>query len=166
MAIFGSIPTVRAQCAALRYFDPAFTYLDEVLRAGSEANRRLHALAAGESKRIELVGGMYAMEQVYETKARSAGLFESHRRFIDVQVVVVGEEIMEVAEIGLLPAKTAYDAEKDFLLYGDYAQASVLRFRAGEAAVYFPNDGHMPCLRAGADAVLVRKTVIKVPVPA
>ena len=52
------------------------------------------------------------------------------------------------------------------LLYGDYAAASQLRFRAGEAAVFFPKDGHMPSLRAGATAQLVRKTVVKVPVPA
>jgi len=166
MAIFGSVSTVRAQCAALRYFDPAFAYIDEILRPGSEANQRLHALAAGGVNRVELGGEMYAMEQVYETKERTKGLFESHRRFIDVQVVVAGDEIMEVVEIGLLPPKTAYDAEKDFLLYGDFAAASVLRFRAGEAAVFFPKDGHMPSLRAGAAAQLVRKTVVKVPVPA
>jgi beta-galactosidase beta subunit len=31
-------------------------------------------------------------------------------------------------------------------------------------AVYFPADVHQPSLRAGEAAVLVRKTVVKVPV--
>ena len=73
---------------------------------------------------------------------------------------------MEVTEINRLPAKTVYDAEKDFSLYGDFAGASVLQLRSGEAAVYFPVDGHMPSLSTAAGSQLVRKTVIKVPVPA
>lgn len=166
MAIFGSLPTVRAQCAGFSNFDAAFAYLDELARAGSEARRRLEALAPGESARIELAGGMYAMEQVYQTKARPDGFFESHRRFIDVQVVLAGEELMEVAEIGRLPVRVDYDETKDVILYRDFAGASVLRFQAGEAGVYFPVDGHMPGLRSGAEPRLVRKTVVKVPVPA
>lgn len=166
MAIFGSISTVRAQCAGLSYFDPAFTYLDELFRAGSAAGRRLEGLAVGESARVELGGGMFAIEQVYQTKARPDGLFESHRKFIDVQAMFVGEELMEIAEIGRLPVRADYSEEKDVILYRDFAGASVLRFQAGEAGVYFPVDGHMPGLRAGAEGQLVRKSVIKIPVPA
>jgi len=166
MAIFGSLPTVRAQCAQFGYFDAAFAYLDELARPGSEARQRLEALAVGGSARVELAGGMYAMEQVYLTKARPDGFFESHRKYIDMQVVLVGEELMEVAEISRLPVRVDYDAGKDVILYADFAAASLLRFRAGEAGVYFPVDGHMPGLRAGAEGQLVRKTVVKVPVPA
>jgi biofilm protein TabA len=166
MAIFGSISTVRAQCAGLPYFAPAFAYLDEVLRPGSEAQGRIQALGVGESHKVELADGMFAIEQVYETKARPDGFFESHRRFIDVQVVLAGEEVMEVTEIGRLPVRVPYSDERDVIIYEDFAGAAVLPFRAGEAAVYFPVDGHMPCLRAGAASQLVRKTVIKVPVPA
>jgi YhcH/YjgK/YiaL family protein len=166
MAIFGSLSTLRAQCSGFNYFNPAFVYLDELTRPGSAARNRLEAMAAGTSARIELTGGMFAMEQVYLTKARADGFFESHRKYIDVQVVLVGEELMEVADIGRLPVRVGYDAEKDVILYRDFTGASVLRFQAGEAGVYFPVDGHMPGLSAGAAAQLVRKTVIKVPVPA
>ena len=166
MAIFGSLSTVRAQCRGLAYFDPAFAYLDELATPGSPARRRLEALAAGESGRVELAGGMYAIEQVYRSKPRAEGFFESHRKFIDIQVVLVGEEIMEVAEIGHLPVKAPFDADKDVIIYGDFPGASVLRFRAGEAGVYFPADGHMPGLMGAGGAQLVRKTVVKVPVPA
>lgn len=166
MAIFGSLSTIRAQCGGFDYFNPAFVYLDELTRMGSVARNRLEAMAAGTSARIELTGGMFAMEQVYLTKARADGCFESHRKYIDVQVVLTGEEVMEVAEIGRLPVRVGYDADKDVVLYHDFAGASVLRFQAGEAGVYFPVDGHMPCLHAGAEAQLIRKSVIKVPVPA
>jgi biofilm protein TabA len=165
MAIFGSLSTLRAQCAGLHYFDQAFAYIDTVIRPGPGA-ARIQALGAGESNRMELADGMFAIEQVYHTKARADGLFESHRRFIDIQVVLAGEEIMAVADIARLTVRTAYSEEKDAALYGDFAGASVLRFQAGEAAVFFPVDGHMPSVSSGPVAQLVRKTVVKVPVPA
>lgn len=166
MAIFGSLSTVRAQCRGLAYFDPAFAYLDDLAKTGSPARKRLDALAAGESGRVELADGMFAIEQVYRSKPRAEGFFESHRKYIDIQVVLAGEELMEVAEIGHLPVKTPFDADRDVIIYGDFAGASVLRFRAGEAGVYFPADGHMPGLMGASGSQLVRKTVVKVPVPA
>ena len=52
---------------------------------------------------------------------------------------------------------------KDLIFYRDVPEASLLRLRAGEAAVYFPVDAHMPCLLVDKPAI-VRKTVVKVPV--
>lgn len=164
MAIFGAISVVREQTKGWAWSAPAFAYLDEVLKADTAAHRRIRALAAGSSGRIDLADGIYAIEQAYETRTRADSVFESHRRYQDIQVIVAGEETMAVSDIGRLSVTQPYVAEKDVILYGDCAEASVLRFSAGEAAVYFPADGHMPCLRVGAGAGLVHKTVIKVPV--
>ena len=166
MALLGSLATIRAQSARMEIFTATFGYLDEIFRPGSPAAVRLRSAAAGATQRIELAGGAFALEQVYQAKARSDGFFESHRKYIDVQVVFEGEEAMELAEISRLTVKQAYDAERDVIIYTDYSGASLLRLTPGEAAVFFPVDGHMPALRPGAVANLVRKTVIKVPVPA
>lgn len=164
MAIFGAISVVREQTQGWTWSAHAFAYLDEVMTAGSAAHQRILALAAGSSGRIELADGIYAIEQAYATRTRAESVFESHRRYHDIQVIVAGEETMAVIDIGQLSVTQPYVAEKDVILYADCAAASVLRFRAGEATVYFPADGHMPCLRVGAEAGLVHKTVIKVPV--
>ena len=164
MAIFGAISVVREQTQGWAWSAPAFAYLEEVMTTDSAAHRRIMALATGTTGRIELADGIYAMEQAYATRTRAESVFESHRRYHDIQVVVAGEETMAVIDIGRLTVTQPFDAERDVILYADCAEASVLRFRAGEAAVYFPADGHMPCLRVGAEAGLVHKTVIKVPV--
>ena len=166
MALLGSLATLRAQTARLEIFAATFTYLDEMFRAGSPVAVRLAGAASGTTEKIELTGGAFALEQVYTTKARPEGFFESHRKYIDVQVVVAGEEVMELVETSRLTVSMAYDAERDLIKYADYATASLLRLNAGEAAIFFPVDGHMPGLRPGGVAGLVRKTVIKVPVPA
>lgn len=163
MAIFGTLSVVRSQTQGWAGFDTAFAYLREVMQPGSVAHQRIHALAAGGVERIELAEGVFAMEQVYISKPRYAR-YESHRRYIDIQVIIAGEELMEVADIGRLTVEEPYVEEKDFIMYGDFAAASVLRLCAGEAAVYRPEDGHMPNLRVGPEGTLVRKVVVKVPV--
>ena len=164
MALIGSIATVQSQAAQNPGFAAAFSYIDELMRPDSAARKRLDGLAAGEHKKVELEGGLFAVEQVYETKPRAEGFFESHRKYIDVQVIIAGEERMEVIDAARIAVREPYSADRDVILYFDATDASELRLRAGEAAIFFPVDVHMPSLRLHAPAVLVRKTVVKVPV--
>ena len=166
MALFGSRATVAAQLVGRpEAFAAAFAYLDEVFRSGSEAGARLAGLAPGQTHRVELEGAL-ALEQVYLTKPRAEGFFESHRRFIDVQAIVAGAETMEVIDRSRIAASQPYDDERDFLKYSGTDGASRLVVAAGDVAVFFPDDVHMPSLRAGAEAQPVYKVVIKVPVQA
>jgi len=163
MAILGTFETVRAQSPRNAAFDAAFAYTREILREGSAERARLFALEPGKSARVELGDGVFAMEQAYLTKPRPEGFFESHRRHVDVQVVVAGREIIEVIDASRSAVQVPYDVERDFTHHADSPGASVARLESGDVAVFFPADVHMPGLRAGTDGVLVRKTVVKVP---
>jgi biofilm protein TabA len=164
MALLGSIATVQNQAPATPTFGIAWRYIAELLRPESEVNRRIRALAAGESQKHELGEGVVAIEQAYLTKVRSEGFFESHRKNIDVQVVVEGAEILEVLDLVHARVEQPYDPDRDLIKYHDAAIGSVLKLQSGQAAVFFPADVHLPSLRIGADAVLVRKSVLKLPV--
>lgn len=165
MALFGSLSTLRAQLAHEKHFAATFAYLDDCIRPGSEAHRRVHALTVGQQERVELADGAFALEQVYRSKGRAEGFFESHRKYIDVQVIVEGAEFIEVADIARLTIEEDKTPAKDLVVFAkaEKGAASVLRLDAGEAAVLFPVDGHMPGLAVAAPAV-VRKIVVKVPV--
>jgi YhcH/YjgK/YiaL family protein len=145
-------------------FSAAFRYVEELLQPGSEANRRIKAVLPGATQKVELPGGAFALEQAYESKPRTESFFESHRRMIDVQVIVEGAELMEVEDVSRLPVDVPYDSNKDLIKYGDSATASHLILQVGDAAIFFPADGHMPTLQAGGRSVLVRKSVVKIPV--
>lgn len=164
MASFGTLKQVRSQFAAAKPFAAAFAYLDEVFRPGSPAAQRLARVGEGETHRVELEEGAFALEQAYRSKPRAEGFFESHRRFIDVQVVFEGTEQMEVLDVSRMDGPAPYDAERDLIKYTDTGMASVLRLHAGDVAVFFPADVHMPGLAGEAGPRLVRKTVVKVPV--
>jgi YhcH/YjgK/YiaL family protein len=163
MAIFGPFSSIQGQVAADPRFRAACQYVAEALQAHSVAAQRIAGLAAGVTERTDLAGGSFALDQVYVPRLRPDGFFESHRKYIDVQVIVAGEELMEVQDISRLVVSEPYSAERDFIKYADSADTSVLRMRAGDVAVFFPEDGHMPSLR-WRTADLVRKTVVKVPV--
>lgn len=162
MAIFGPFHQVKTQLSPAR-FAAALAYVEEALRTGSAARERIGRIAVGVTERLDLAGGSFALEQVYHPKQRPDGFFESHRNYIDVQVIVEGEELMEVEDISRLAVSQPYLPERDLIKYADTAVASVLRMRAGDVAVFFPEDGHMPSLQWRAPG-LVRKTVVKVPV--
>ena len=104
---------------------------------------------------------VYALVQQYATKPREKGVWEAHRRYVDVQYVAAGIETMGYAHIGNLVVTQAYSSKDDCTLFvgtGDYITA-----RAGTFVVFFPEDGHMPCLVSDAP-VPVRKVVVKVAV--
>ena len=164
MALYGSIATVRAQAPKADGFAAAFVYLDELFRAGSPAQVRVRAIASGDTVKTELAGGAFVIEQAYESRLRADAFFESHRKFIDVQAVVEGEEMMEVADIARMTVRQPYNEKRDLIIYEDNTEASLLRVHAGQVAVFFPSDVHMPTLRVRAATVNVRKCVVKVPV--
>jgi biofilm protein TabA len=164
MALFGSLSTVRAQAPKSAGFEAAFAYVAELLRDGSTARARLREIKRGESQKIDLGDGVFAVEQVYETKPRPEGFFESHRKYIDVQVVAEGEELMEVIDASRIAVREPYVVERDLITYVDGVDASLLRAIPGQVAIFFPVDVHMPSLQLRSAPVLVRKSVAKVPV--
>ena len=110
--------------------------------------------------RTEIEGDtLFAIAQEYETRPREAGKWEAHRRYIDIQYLVEGEEAMGYAPLERLAVTQPYDAAKDCLLL--QGEGSLVHLRAGEFAVFYPQDAHMPSLAIGTPSP-VKKVVIKV----
>ena len=164
MAIFGPLSTIQAQTAADGSFSAAHRYVAELLDPQSAAFQRIHQIPAGVTERVELSGGAFALEQVYHAKPRAEVFLESHRKYIDVQVIVAGAECMEVQDIARLTVSQAYLEERDLIKYEDHPSTSHLTMTAGNVAIFFPVDGHLSTQLPSAGPVLVRKSVVKVPV--
>ncbi len=163
MALFGSLSTVQNQSALSRTHPAALAYLAEALTPGSAIHRRILAIPAERTDRIDLGEGVFVLEQAYLPKGRSEGRFEAHRVYIDLQAIVTGNEIMEVIDVSRLRVNEDLTPAKDVIFFDDAPGATVLRVVAGDVAVFSPADAHMPSLADGVPA-LVRKAVVKVPV--
>ncbi len=164
MALFGTLSTLRAQAHLHGSIETGLAYLESLFRNGSEERLRLASVQTDETRRIELGGGVFALEQAYLSKDPAEGRWESHRAYIDIQAVVTGEEFMGVCDVSRLAVNEDLSPGKDLLFYHPFEGGSRLRIQAGEAAIFFPVDAHMPCLRTGTSPTLVRKSVVKVPV--
>lgn len=163
MAIIGSLATVRTQLQTSPALAAAFDHVERCLTPGTEESRRVLGFAAGDSNRVDLAHGAFALEQSYLTKPDEKARWETHKAYIDVQAVITGSEVMEAAESGELTVSEDLTPEKDVVFYQPYAGGSRLRAGEGFVAVFFPADAHRPSL-ALDESAQVRKVVVKVPV--
>lgn len=112
--------------------------------------------------RCEISGDrLYAQVSTYETRPAAERRFEAHRKYIDVQVVLEGEERIDASLEPELKPWTEYDDARDLVFLeepGDYAS---LVLRPGLFAVFFPHDVHRPGCSIREPA-RVRKLVFKV----
>jgi YhcH/YjgK/YiaL family protein len=98
-----------------------------------------------------------------ETRPPEQVKFEAHRRYIDIQLVVRGQEAIGVAPVAALTTSEPYDATKDIEFFGVPQESATLALRAGDFAVFAPGDGHRPSLHLDGPHVS-RKAVVKVSV--
>jgi YhcH/YjgK/YiaL family protein len=115
--------------------------------------------------RIEIDGSnAYALVQSYETQAGGDWVFEGHRKYLDIQYVLSGEEVIGWAFMERAAVTMPYDAAKDaWLGTVPAAEITPVRLSAGQLAVLYPTDAHAPKHAAGASGP-VKKIVVKVAV--
>ncbi|MEW6751963.1 MAG: YhcH/YjgK/YiaL family protein [Candidatus Latescibacterota bacterium] len=109
--------------------------------------------------RREIAGEqIFALVQEYDSKRPEQGIWEAHRRYLDVQYVIAGAERMGYAPVSSLRT-VEENPEKDFVkLEGE---GSFVLLPAGSFAILMPQDAHMPGM-AVDQPQRVKKVVVKV----
>ena len=106
---------------------------------------------------------IYASVATYETESREERRFEAHRKYIDVQVLLEGEEAIDVSLEDDLSVLEAYDEKRDVTFLKPPPQVASLAMRPGCFAVFYPHDAHRPGCHL-SEKSRVRKIVMKVAV--
>ena len=164
MAIFGRLTDIRKQFNSFKEFVAVFNYLEEAITNKTTVNTRILSMGCGQYKKIEIASDIFAIEQSYYTKKLADSLFESHVKYVDMQFLVLGSEIIEVAHIDTLEIESEYNKEDDYSLYKVTPDSSNITMKKGDLSLFFPEDGHMPGIRINSKSQKVFKTVVKVPV--
>ena len=123
-----------------------------------------------ENKILSLVHGSYDVEYndikmnvgKYFTKGDNEKFWESHKKYLDVQIMINGTEKVAINDIRDMEVKS-FDEEKDLtILEGDKAFDIIMK--TGDVLVFFPNDVHKPELNVSEndDSGNIRKIVTKV----
>ena len=104
---------------------------------------------------------IFALISEYQTKPEAEGKLEAHKKYIDVQFVIEGEELMGYAPLGNQEILEPYKEENDIIFYK--GEKVFIKVPEGMFAIFFPEDVHMPGIQVEKKS-LVRKLVIKVKV--
>lgn len=102
---------------------------------------------------------VYAIVQRGDGRAASEGKLEGHRKYIDIQYVISGEESMGWSPRSAVPESDTYDEEKDLEFFEGNPQ-SIVQVPPGSFAVFLPTDLHLPLIGNGP----IHKVVVKVAV--
>lgn len=120
--------------------------------------------AAADGKTLIEGNDMFAIVGAYDTHGPEGQEIETHRKNIDIQVMMSGTEGIEWFPRPMLEVKTPYDEEKDAAFYSRPVgpAPAYLTMVPGRFAIFFPDDGHMCQLVSGGKVEHVKKVVIKI----
>lgn len=108
---------------------------------------------------------IFARVMTYDTKNIEDAYPEAHKKYIDIQIVLSGKEMVVWYPLEGLQIRTTYDKEQDVAFYEQKSnESSTSILTPGHFMVFFPDDGHMPSISADKLPCQVKKVVIKIAV--
>ena len=164
MATVAPLSVLASQTHGFPWVTPVLPYLNSFFDSASANRKALLSQSPGETYRRDLQHGAFGLEQTYKTQSPVGPKFETHRKYIDIQLMVEGSEFMEIGAIADFELSEAYMPERDVMFYHPRSPVSAVLMKPSTVAIYFPEDVHRGGIWVGSEN-LVRKVVIKIPVP-
>jgi biofilm protein TabA len=122
---------------------------------------RQPGLANHPDGKLEIDGDrLFAIFAHEEGRGRDGAYLEFHRRYIDIQFVIEGSEVIGWQPLATCQqVKQVYDQDRDLGFFSE-RPTNWLEVSPGSFAIFFPHDAHAPLASSGP----VHKVVIKVAV--
>ena len=118
-----------------------------------------HDLNAMEPGKYEIEGkDLFVNIQMAKGRTPEVAVIETHNKMIDIQIPLSDAETFGYTQRDLLP-DAEYNEEKDITKIPDLAADSYLTCQPGMMAIFFPQDGHAPCI---AGVPEIKKAIFKV----
>jgi YhcH/YjgK/YiaL family protein len=127
--------------------------LDDVIRFIKEHD--LKSLENG--KHFIKDGHLFVNIQDAQGKTRDEAVIEYHKKMIDIQIPLNMPETYGYTPVADLP-ETEFNTDKDIAKVPGVQARSYVTANPGEFAMFFPQDGHAPCIADG----LLHKAIFKV----
>ena len=104
---------------------------------------------------------IFALVNEYNTKDESEGKLEAHKKYIDVQFVAKGSELMGFVPLENQKIIVEYNEQNDITFFE--GANSFTKVDEGMFAIFFPTDVHLPGIKVNEKSY-IKKVVIKVKV--
>ena len=103
----------------------------------------------------ELFGNCFS----YVADGQPGDFFETHRKYLDIHLVLENTEDMAVSSFKSTTVSQPYNKEKDIELYEGKVE-QLIHLKSGECLITFPEDLHQPKVRV--NDLPLKKVVFKV----
>ena len=112
----------------------------------------------------DLEDGVRMNVMEFETAPEEGKKAELHRKFIDIQLLISGEEAIQYSlSYPNLALYDEYRDEDDYQLTDQLENKNVLILKPNMFAIFLPNEPHAPGISVNGNRLL-KKLVVKVPV--
>lgn len=106
---------------------------------------------------------IYVNIEEYNTKDIEVASFESHDKYIDIQLLLKGSENIYYASRDNLSVKVPYDETKDIAFYSDSIQCyPYIKLDGTNFMMMYPHEAHAPQVFSGNLSQKVLKVVVKI----
>ncbi|MFI3300700.1 MAG: YhcH/YjgK/YiaL family protein [Candidatus Gastranaerophilales bacterium] len=106
---------------------------------------------------------VYANVDAYMTKPLEDCLLEAHEKFIDIQILIDGEEQINFINIDGLNEASPYDSNRDIVFFETPKnKLSSVMLNNKNFAIFYPQDAHMPQIAIENGRSKVKKVVVKI----
>lgn len=95
----------------------------------------------------------------YDTRYKDEGVLEAHKKYLDLQYIVDGKELIGYKNIRGLKPIDEYCEDKD--IYFFEGECDFIEITKDMFIILYPEDGHMPCISKGKSNK-VKKIVAKI----
>lgn len=96
-----------------------------------------------------LDGSNYVNIETYSTKSIESAKYESHNRYIDIQILLKGCEKIGVEDRNILSVLENYDAKRDITFYSEKINKDkTFLLNGSNFIMLFPHEAHAPQIAA------------------
>lgn len=110
-----------------------------------------------DGKHIIKEGDLFVNITTAQGKTKETATYETHRCMLDIQIPLDAPETYGYLPTEELP-EAEYNDQKDATKYPGFVGGSYVTCTPGMMAIFFPQDGHQPCIGEGP----IHKAIFKV----
>jgi YhcH/YjgK/YiaL family protein len=103
---------------------------------------------------------IFASVSEYETRLPANGKWEAHKKYLDIQIVLSGKELIGIAPVKESTVVVPYDETKD-VMFVETSAGKDYQAQPGTFFIFFPTEAHRPNMMDGQQEK-VKKIVFKV----
>ena len=119
-----------------------------------------HDMKTISEQRYNLGNNEYVNVESYNTFDFEERRYEAHKKYIDIQCIIVGKENIIVEPVSNLSISEKYDEDRDIAFFVNSVRGVDNILIENDMLVLEPEDGHMPCISV-EESEHVKKAVFK-----